>query len=84
MRAIYEAAELTYVVLSTPSYAIKTAERGEVALKSLPNTWTYRPSPLNISISHPAYQSLQAAFEKMDFRYALDLLTFCKDILEAK
>jgi Heterokaryon incompatibility protein (HET) len=83
MRAIYEAAEWTYVVLSTPSYAIETAERGEVALKSLLNTWTYRPSSLNIPTSHPACKSLQAAFKKMHFRHALHFLAFCKDILEA-
>jgi hypothetical protein len=83
MRAIYEAAESTYVVLSTPSCAIETAERGEVALRMLLNTWACGPLSFDISVSDPARKSLKEAFEKMDFQQALSLLAFCKDILEA-
>ena len=84
MQAIYKAAERTFVVLSTPSRAFETAERGEVALRMLLNDWTCRPSSFNISINSRACINLMEAFEKMDSRHALEMLAFCKDLLEAK
>jgi hypothetical protein len=84
MRAIYEAAECTYVVLSTPCDQMKSARRGENALRALLSIWSCRPTHFDIAVSDPACTNLIEAFEEMDYALARNLLVLCYDILTAR